>query len=95
MDKNDTGRRSHYLTVQMSIHDAPAADELIAVFGGATGGRPHHRIGDRYTDLAADWRRYRKPSWCRVCLIAVSLPSMGALILHCVFGPSGGTRVTY
>ncbi|MGB1962347.1 MAG: amino acid synthesis family protein, partial [Candidatus Puniceispirillaceae bacterium] len=44
MDKNDTGRRSHYLTVQMSIHDAPAADELIAAFGGATGGRPHHRI---------------------------------------------------
>lgn len=53
MDKNDTGRRSHYLTVQMSIHDAPAADELIAAFGGATGGRPHHRIGDRYSDLDA------------------------------------------
>lgn len=53
MDKNDTGRRSHYLTVQMSVHDAPAADELIAAFGGASGGRPHHRIGDRYTDLDA------------------------------------------
>ncbi|MDB2324988.1 amino acid synthesis family protein [Alphaproteobacteria bacterium] len=52
MDKNDSGRRSHYLTLQMSIHDAPAADELIAAFGGATGGRPHHRIGDRYSDLA-------------------------------------------
>lgn len=52
MDKNDTGRRSHYLTVQFSIYDAPAADELIAAFGGATGGRPHHRIGDRYHDLA-------------------------------------------
>lgn len=52
MDKNDTGRRSHYLTVQFSIYDAPADDELIAAFGGATGGRPHHRIGDRYTDLA-------------------------------------------
>lgn len=52
MDKHDTGRRSHYLTVQFSICDAPAADELIAAFGGATGGRPHHRIGDRYQDLA-------------------------------------------
>ena len=51
MDKNDTGRRSHYLTVQFSISDAPASDELIAAFGGANGGRPHHRIGDRYSDL--------------------------------------------
>ncbi|MBI1386086.1 MAG: amino acid synthesis family protein [Rhizobiales bacterium] len=52
MDKNDTGRRSHYLTIQMSIHDAPGHDELIVALGGATGGRPHHRIGDRYQDLA-------------------------------------------
>ena len=52
MDKHDTGRRSHYLTVQMSIHDAPAHDELLVAFGGSTGGRPHHRIGDRYQDLA-------------------------------------------
>ena len=52
MDKNDTGRRSHYLTVQFSIYDAPAGDELIAAFGGSNGGRPHHRIGDRYKDLA-------------------------------------------
>ncbi|MGB7206234.1 MAG: amino acid synthesis family protein [Anderseniella sp.] len=52
MDKNDTGRRSHYLTVQFSIYDAPADDELVVAFGGATGGRPHHRIGDRYKDLA-------------------------------------------
>jgi hypothetical protein len=53
MDKNDTGRRSHYLTVQMHIADAPAGNELIAAFGGSTGGRPHHRIGDRYSDLAS------------------------------------------
>ena len=52
MDKNDEGRRSHYLTLQFSIPDAPAADELVVVIGGATGGRPHHRIGDRYQDLA-------------------------------------------
>jgi hypothetical protein len=52
MDKHDTGRRSHYLTVQFSIADAPAGDELVVALGGATGGRPHHRIGDRYQDLA-------------------------------------------
>lgn len=53
MDKHDTGRRSHYLTVQFSIYDAPADSELVVALGGATGGRPHHRIGDRYQDLAA------------------------------------------
>ena len=36
MDKNDTGRRSHYLTVQFSINDAPAGNELIAALGAAT-----------------------------------------------------------
>jgi len=51
MDKHDAGRRSHYLTVQFSISDAPRADELVIVLGGASGGRPHHRIGDRYQDL--------------------------------------------
>ncbi|WP_438397276.1 amino acid synthesis family protein [Caballeronia sp. DA-9] len=52
MDKNDEGRRSHYLTLQFSVPDAPAADELVIAIGGSTGGRPHHRIGDRYKDLA-------------------------------------------
>lgn len=52
MDKNDSGRRSHYLTVQFSIYDAPTDDEVVVALGGATGGRPHHRIGDRYLDLA-------------------------------------------
>lgn len=51
MDKNDAGRRSHYLTIQFAIPDAPRADELVIALGGATGGRPHHRIGDRYQDL--------------------------------------------
>ena len=51
MDKNDVGRRSHYLTIQFSIPDAPRADEVVVVLGAATGGRPHHRIGDRYQDL--------------------------------------------
>lgn len=51
MDKNDAGRRSHYLTIQFSIADAPRADEIVVVLGAATSGRPHHRIGDRYQDL--------------------------------------------
>ena len=51
MDKNDAGRRSHYLTIQFAIPDAPRADELVIALGAATGGRPHHRIGDRYQDL--------------------------------------------
>lgn len=62
MDKHDTGRRSHYLTVQFSIYDAPAADELVVAFGAATGGRPHHRIGDRYSDLAALGRDVENPA---------------------------------
>ncbi|MGG7516515.1 amino acid synthesis family protein [Allorhizobium undicola] len=51
MDKNDEGRRSHYLTIQTAIPDAPAADEIVVGLGASVGGRPHHRIGDRYQDL--------------------------------------------
>jgi len=51
MDKNDAGRRSHNLTIQLSIPDAPADDEIVVALGASLGGRPHHRIGDRYQDL--------------------------------------------
>ncbi|MFC3337864.1 amino acid synthesis family protein [Paracandidimonas soli] len=51
MDKDDEGRRSHYLTLQFSINDAPAPDEIVVALGASIGGRPHHRIGDRYQDL--------------------------------------------
>ena len=51
MDKNDAGRRSHYLTIQFAISDAPRDDEIVIVLGAAMSGRPHHRIGDRYQDL--------------------------------------------
>ncbi|MFQ3348524.1 MAG: hypothetical protein ACI9O0_000742, partial [Paracoccaceae bacterium] len=43
--------RSYYLTVQFSISDAPAHDELVVALGASTLGRQHHRIGDRYSDL--------------------------------------------
>ena len=62
MDKHDTGRRSHYLTVQFSIYDAPAVDELVVALGAATRGRPHHRIGDRYSDLASLGRDVENPA---------------------------------
>ena len=62
MDKHDTGRRSHYLPVQFSIYDAPAVDEWGVALGAATRGRPHHRIGDRYSDLKALGRDVENPA---------------------------------
>ena len=51
MHKGDEGMRSHYLTVQFAINDAPAPDEIVVALGASIGGRPHHRIGDRYQDV--------------------------------------------
>jgi len=51
MGTNDEGTREHYLTMQFNINDAPAADEIVIALGAALGGRPHHRIGNRYLDL--------------------------------------------
>ncbi len=52
MHKNDAAKRSHYLTIQFSIPDAPAPDEIVIAIGASNGGRSHHRIGDREQDLA-------------------------------------------
>ena len=51
MHKLDEGKRSHYLTLQFAVNDAPAPDEIVVALGASIGGRPHHRIGDRYKDL--------------------------------------------
>lgn len=51
MHKMDEGARSHYLTLAFSIVDAPAPDEIVVALGASIGGRPHHRIGNRYQDL--------------------------------------------
>ena len=51
MDKHDAGRRSHYQTIQTSVVDAPADDEILIALGASIGGHPNHRIGDRYEDL--------------------------------------------
>jgi hypothetical protein len=62
MDKSDEGRRSHYLTIQTSIPDAPAADEIVIALGASVGGRPHHRIGNRYEDLKELGRDVANPA---------------------------------
>lgn len=51
MHKDDAGLRSHYLTLEFHINDAPAPDEIIIALGAASSGRPHHRIGNRYMDM--------------------------------------------
>lgn len=51
MHKDDAGFRSHYLTHEFHIPDAPAPDEIVIALGAASSGRPHHRIGDRYQDM--------------------------------------------
>jgi Amino acid synthesis len=51
MHKLDEGMRSHYLTIEFAIADAPAADEIVVALGASTGGRLHPRIGDRYQDM--------------------------------------------
>lgn len=51
MHKHDAGMRSHYLTIHFNIPDAPKADEILVCLGASIGGRPHHRIGNRYIDL--------------------------------------------
>lgn len=62
MDKDDGGRRSHYQTIHLSIPDAPAEDEIIVALGASIGGHPHHRIGDRYTDLKEMGRDLDNPA---------------------------------
>jgi hypothetical protein len=51
MHKIDEGLRSHYLTLNFNITDAPGPDELVVAIGASTGGRLHPRIGNRYIDL--------------------------------------------
>lgn len=62
MHKHDAGMRSHYLTIVFSIPDAPAHDEIVIALGAADGGRPHHRIGDRYQDLKELGHDHDNPS---------------------------------
>lgn len=49
--KNDESKRSHYITFEVNIPDAPRADEIVVAIGASTGSRPHPRIGDRHQDM--------------------------------------------
>ena len=51
MHKLDEGMRSHYLTIEFTVNDAPGPDEILVALGASTGGRLHPRIGDRYIDM--------------------------------------------
>lgn len=62
MDKDDAGRRSHYQTIQTSVADAPADDEILIALGASVGGNPNHRIGDRYEDLREMGRDVENPA---------------------------------
>jgi len=62
MHKHDAGMRSHYLTIQFAIADAPANNEIVVALGASIGGRPHHWIGDRYQDLKELGHDVKKPA---------------------------------
>ncbi|WP_019122666.1 amino acid synthesis family protein [Brevibacillus massiliensis] len=49
--KTDESMRSHYLTFEFNIGDAPREDEMIVAIGVSTGGRPFPRIGNRHQDM--------------------------------------------
>ena len=49
--KIDPGFRSHYLTLEFTVADAPGPDEVVVAIGAATGGRAFPRIGNRYEDM--------------------------------------------
>lgn len=49
--KTDDSQRSHFITFEATIPDAPRADEIVVAIGVSTGGRPHPRTGNRHQDM--------------------------------------------
>lgn len=49
--KTDDSQRSHFITFEINIPDAPRADEIVVAIGVSTGGRPHPRTGNRHQDM--------------------------------------------
>ncbi len=47
---HQTGARSHFITLECFVPDAPCEAEILVALGASTGGRPHARIGDREID---------------------------------------------
>ncbi|PDT46615.1 peptide synthetase [Sinorhizobium fredii] len=52
MHKSENGKRSHFLTANFQIADAPGPDEIIVAIGASDSGRAHARIADRFQDIA-------------------------------------------
>jgi hypothetical protein len=52
MHKSETGKRSHFLTANFQIADAPGPDEIIVAIGASDNARAHARIADRFQDIA-------------------------------------------
>ncbi len=52
MHKSEGGKRSHFLTANFQIADAPGPDEIIVALGVSDNGRAHARIADRFQDIA-------------------------------------------
>jgi hypothetical protein len=48
---NDTTIRSHHLTYEFRVPDAPHDSELMIMMVAATGGRPHARSGDLASEM--------------------------------------------
>lgn len=48
--KTDRAHRSHFLTYDVHVPDAPRPDELLVAIGASSSGRPLARIGDRKAD---------------------------------------------
>jgi hypothetical protein len=48
--------RSHHLTLELSTADAPRSDEMLIAIAAATGGRPHARLPEFGSEVAAPAR---------------------------------------
>ncbi|MGH2383452.1 MAG: amino acid synthesis family protein [Candidatus Limnocylindria bacterium] len=55
---HDDDARTHYQNFEVRIPDAPRDDEMLVCLVGATGGRPHPRVGSRATDERELGRTY-------------------------------------
>ncbi|GAA0712075.1 amino acid synthesis family protein [Dactylosporangium roseum] len=49
--KTDRAERSHFLTVETVVPDAPMADEIVVSIAASSAGRPFARIGNRRRDV--------------------------------------------
>ncbi|MDE3876859.1 amino acid synthesis family protein [Sinorhizobium meliloti] len=52
MHKSENGKRSHFLTANFQVADAPGPDEIIVAIGASDSSRAHARIADRFQDIA-------------------------------------------